>query len=227
MTPLGAGTGNNVMLKGDAHRRVMYCRLKSSEENPEYRQDFVYPNLLAHIRDNRGKLLAAGLTILRGFCVAGRPDQGIKPWGSYEAWSALVRNAVVWAGQQDNEDLPDPGESRLELRRLTQQSFDALPALSDGLERMDPSGQGVTVQRMLAEGKNSEDEVVKAMYAAICTLCPGKDGAPHASPKSIGMKLFHMRDKVVGGRRLERDDDQGHKGYGTLWRVVAGGTRGK
>src|SRR5262249_46382873 len=88
MNTVWAATGNNVMLRDDMPRRVMHCRLISPVENPEDRTDFKYPNLLEHVHRERGKLLAAGLTILRAFCVAGRPDQGLRPWGSYEAWSA-------------------------------------------------------------------------------------------------------------------------------------------
>ena len=34
---------------------------------------------------------------------------GLKPWGSFEGWSSLVRSAVVWAG------LADLGDTRAEL----------------------------------------------------------------------------------------------------------------
>ena len=36
---------------------------------------------------NRGQLLSAALTILRGWIAAGRPTHGLVPWGSYEGWS--------------------------------------------------------------------------------------------------------------------------------------------
>jgi hypothetical protein len=219
-----AATGNNVMLKDDMPRRVMHCRLISSVENPEDRTDFKYPDLLAHVRENRGKLLAAGLTILRGYCAAGRPDMHLKPWGSYEAWSALVRNAVVWAGRTGPcTGFPDPGDSRLELRRVAQQEFDAVPALFAGLERLDPGGAGVSVRRMLAEGKNSGDETVRAMYEALCLLCPGRNGEPHASPVSVGMKLHHLKDRIIGGKALQRIESTNHA-IGIRWKIASAGT---
>ena len=49
------------------------------------------------------------MTILQGYCVAGRPSTGLTPWGSFEGWSALVRQSIVWCG------LPDPGDTRQEL----------------------------------------------------------------------------------------------------------------
>ena len=60
-----------------------------------------HPDLLAWVRRERGRLLVAALTILYAFCRAGRPvPSGLKPWGSFEGWSGLVRAALVWAGMQ-------------------------------------------------------------------------------------------------------------------------------
>ena len=58
-------TGNNVAIAADTARRVCHVRLESPEEHPEKRQDFQHPNLLAWVGDNRSRLLAAALTILR------------------------------------------------------------------------------------------------------------------------------------------------------------------
>ena len=58
-------TGNNVAIAVETARRVCHVRLESLEEHPEKRQDFQHPNLLAWVGDNRSRLLAAALTILR------------------------------------------------------------------------------------------------------------------------------------------------------------------
>jgi hypothetical protein len=88
-------TGNNVTLRGDIMRRIVPCRLEPDVENPEERTDFKYPRLMQHVRAQRPQLVSNVLTVLRAFIAAGRPDQGLKPLGSYEAWSDLVRSAVV------------------------------------------------------------------------------------------------------------------------------------
>ena len=84
-------------------------RLESPEENPEERTGSRHPDLLAWVRQERPRLTVAAMTILRGYCVAGRPDMGLTPWRSFEGWSDLVRQSIVWCG------LPDPGETRQEL----------------------------------------------------------------------------------------------------------------
>ena len=55
------------------------------------------------MRLERGKYIAACLTICRAYIVAGRP--GVLPrLASFEAWSDTVRSALVWLGKADPLD---------------------------------------------------------------------------------------------------------------------------
>jgi hypothetical protein len=101
-------SANNALVAGDTARRTCHVRLESPEERPEERQDFRHPDLLQWVGENRSRLLAAALTILRAYCAGGYPDLELRPWGSFEGWSRLVRSAIVWAGLPDDrlrEDL--------------------------------------------------------------------------------------------------------------------------
>ena len=91
-------TGNNVLLEADTSRRTLHIRLDSPEENPELRSGFQIPHLVAHVKQQRAALVAAGLTILSAYHAAGRPRMNLPAWGSFDAWSALFREAVVWCG---------------------------------------------------------------------------------------------------------------------------------
>lgn len=102
-------TGNNMSLAPDLAERCVHVRLQSDEENPHERTGFKYPYLYETIKERRGQLLSAALTILKAFVVAGKPDQGLSSWGGFETWSRLVRGAVVFAG------LPDSALTRAEL----------------------------------------------------------------------------------------------------------------
>src|SRR5262249_45777283 len=103
-------SGNNLVFGADTPRRTLVCRLESKEENPEEREGFRHANLLAWVKENRARLAVAAVTILRAYHVAGRPKMGLKEWGSFDGWSNLVRNAVVWCG------MDDPGDTRQEVR---------------------------------------------------------------------------------------------------------------
>jgi putative DNA primase/helicase len=91
-------TGNNVVISGDLGRRSLLCSLDAGVERPELREFDYSPTALA--RRERGNFVVAGLTMLRAYITAGRPAMA-SPLGSFEAWSGLVRNTVMWLGEAD------------------------------------------------------------------------------------------------------------------------------
>jgi hypothetical protein len=129
-------TGNNVELRADTSRRCSHCRLQSDLERPELRSDLRYPELRAHVRANRGRLLSAALTIAKGWYTAGCPKHDLKPWGSFEGWSSVVREIVVFAG------LRDPGEAREALQSSADRDAESVGAFIAALEQMDTNRRG-------------------------------------------------------------------------------------
>jgi hypothetical protein len=94
-------TGNNIEPVGDTVRRVLMVRVEVDTERPQERKGFRYDLEGGHVIDRRSELLSAALTILRAYHCAGRPALELPSWGSFTAWSALVRRAIVWAGAAD------------------------------------------------------------------------------------------------------------------------------
>jgi putative DNA primase/helicase len=91
-------TGNNIQLVGDMTRRVVLCSLDPNMERPELRTFDGDP--FATVIKDRGSYVAAALTITRAYVAAGCP--GVLPaLASFEAWSRLVRSALVWLGRDD------------------------------------------------------------------------------------------------------------------------------
>ena len=91
-------TGNNIVLVGDVVRRVLLCSLDSELERPELRQ--FKGNPLETVLADRGRYVAAALTVVRAYLAAGCPD-ALPPLASFEDWSRLVRSALVWLGRAD------------------------------------------------------------------------------------------------------------------------------
>jgi hypothetical protein len=92
-------TGNNILIAGaDLWRRTIIARLDAEIEKPQLRQ-FKY-NPIKSILDDRGKYIAACLTICRAYDVAGCPEM-LPRLASFEAWSDMVRSALVWLGKAD------------------------------------------------------------------------------------------------------------------------------
>ena len=213
-------TGNNVILVGDTARRVVHIRLESPEENPEARAGFHHADLLAWAKQERQKLTAAAVTILAAYCAAGRPDMRLTPWGSFEGWSDLVRQAVVWTG------LPDPGATRTELTIQADREAVALRQLIAGWEEIDAAGIGMTVGGVLQELVEHPTRY-DSLRDAFFELAPSKDGKT-LNPRSIGMKLHHLRRRVVGGKCMDRKDKHDGSAVWAVFGSVAGtnGTRG-
>jgi hypothetical protein len=201
-------TGNNVAIAADTARRVCHIRLESPEEKPELRKDFRHPDLLAWVRENRGRLLAAALTILRAYCAAGRPDLGLPAWGSFEGWSKLVRAAVVWVG------LPDPGETRLLLQEEADVAAEDMAVLLSCWEQLDPERKGLTAAQVInllyEKLPASPPEYHTDMRAAM----EGLLGKPDA--RGLGTKLRSYRHRVFQGRFFER---AGTKQRAVRWAV--------
>jgi hypothetical protein len=89
--------GNNVQVWGDMKRRVWPSRLVPDTEHPEHRTDFRHPDLVGWVREHRGELLGAVLTIWRNWAAKGRPDAEVT-LGSFERWGRAVGGALTAAG---------------------------------------------------------------------------------------------------------------------------------
>jgi hypothetical protein len=120
LIPAWYATGNNVQVAADTLRRIIHIRLDCLNEHPEERSGFKHDNLLDWVDSHRGMLHAAGLTILSAYLKRGRPSSDIKPFGSFEGWSNVVRQAVVWVG------LPDPCMTRARLAESSDSAGDTL-----------------------------------------------------------------------------------------------------
>jgi len=121
---------------------------------------------------------------------------GLRPWGSFEALSDLVRQAVVWAG------LPDPGDTRQELADQADAEATTLRALLAGWQAADPDGAGMTVSeavRLVSEHPKEYQTLRDALFELAAT----KDGRA-INPRAIGVRFHHLRRRVMAGLYLDR-----------------------
>jgi len=196
-------TSNNAAFSSDTARRVLPIRLMTEVEHPEDRRDFRHPDLLAWVSAERPRLACAALTILRAYHAADRPQTDLLPWGSFENWSALIRQCIVWLG------LTDPVAARAELRERADADRDAILSLLTEMEQL--AGADISAAELLERSASHPD-----LRAALDELCPPRPGEDRPSTQRIGALLRSLRDRVVDGRRLE-----GRPGHGRAlrWRV--------
>lgn len=205
-------TGNNLRFGSDLARRVLPIRLAPQIENPEEREDFEHDNLLEWVRCNRARLAVAALTILRAYVVAGGPVQPGGVWGSFEAWSSLVRGALVWAGQ------PDPLATR-ETAKADDQSGAIVRGLIGGLIDVSDDNEGMTA-REIASRLNDPDysdrfAAMREVVAEVATVRGVVDA------RKLGYALRKYRGRISGNYEIS-----GEAGHGGLVRWHAKPIRG-
>ncbi|MCA1366472.1 hypothetical protein I6F15_03505 [Bradyrhizobium sp. BRP14] len=108
--------GNNTTVSEDLTRRTLRASIDRNEAQPEMHEYKRRPHEM--VLADRGKYIAACLTIVRAYILAGRPCK-LRPLASYEQWSRTVREALVWLGEADPVETmhaikkDDPARQRL------------------------------------------------------------------------------------------------------------------
>lgn len=198
-------TANNAQLATDMIRRTAHIRLLTNEERPEERTKFVIADLEAYVREHRPRLVRAALTILRAWHVAGRPRAKLPAWGSFEGWSSVVREAVVWAG------LPDPAITRTQLREVSDSATDSHLELLEGMVVVMPApntklSAGELIVKAKADGGTQLREALE-----------GQLNGRALTAKGVGRLLTRIRGRIVDGRRIQGEKSTHRKQW--VWWV--------
>lgn len=110
-------SGNNVKLRGDMPRRCYWIRLDPETADPAART-FKIADLKGYVREHRGELIAALLTLVRAWysrgCPEVAPTDEVPTMGSYSEWQRVVGGILSVAGlggflsnQKEMKDLTD------------------------------------------------------------------------------------------------------------------------
>lgn len=201
-------TSNNAQLTPDMHGRTLLIRIKNTHESPEKRTGFKYPSIMRHVREHRDEYLQAALTILRAWHVAGRPEYDLTPWGSFEEWGEVIRNAVIFAGGAD------PCIAREGLIDADSETRAAKAVMANW-----PEGRFLSsseIARGLKEGKINTGDITddgRGLADALGELLTSR------KPRGIGYQLGNWRDRVVDGRVLVQEMDKSKGRNIMVWTV--------
>ena len=203
-------SGNNLALGEDTMRRVLIARLESDREDPEDRTDFIHPDLFAWVRAERPRLVAAGLTVLRSYASHGRPDVGVRRWGTFEAWSDLVPSAIVFAGGAD------PMLARPSRETNVNDDMTAHVVILRELHRLAPGGlTAAEIVRTLYPAPRHDEppDGWNDMREALEVWAPTRPGSP-PDHQVLGRRLRGAKGRILNGARIE--GAPGHAGA-TKW----------
>jgi hypothetical protein len=91
-------TGNNLSFGGDLVRRTIWVTINPDVENPHLRTGFRIANLAGWVREHRGEILHALLTLVAAWVAAGRPTPAAGSSDCYSRWITTVRGILGHAG---------------------------------------------------------------------------------------------------------------------------------
>jgi hypothetical protein len=210
-------TGNNISIRGDTGRRVLFARLEPTAERPEDRTNFQHTDLVGYTRENRPRLVAAALTILRAYAVAGRPDVLGATWGSFEGWTALIPAAIRFAGG------PNVLNARLgNTDDVRDSEFATLRTLLGGIAML-AGKETLRARDVLAalwppgRDQHSSPDGYDDLRDAVESITRSKPGRPPSS-RQLADALRGLRGRWIGGQRLF--GEPGAKGV-TKWGIEA------
>jgi hypothetical protein len=191
-------TGNNLEVMGDLGRRTLLCRIDTGEERPDQIEHDFQP--VEEARENRAALVVAGLTILRAYEVAGRPNRMV-PMGSFESWN-MIREALVWLGEVDpcttRERVIADDPRKGDLAELLDLWADAL------------GGKPTTLAEIGEAAGNNQHSKITVLHDALAA----RTYKGIFNTRSVGRHLGKHKDRVIGGRVLRCvDDPSGVKRY--------------
>ncbi|MEZ5784752.1 MAG: PriCT-2 domain-containing protein [Rhizobiaceae bacterium] len=188
-------TGNNLTFEGDMTRRAIRATLDAGVERPELRAFDRDP--LAVVTAKRGDYVAAGLTILRAYDIAGRPEMRA-PLGSFTNWSRRVRDALIRLGEADPCDTMEGmrgADPKLEaLNTVLEQWREVI-----GMDRVSVREiiERATDQRPQLFGRS---EFIHPEFREALLRVAGEGGAFNG--RRLGKWIGGQQNRIVGGLRL-------------------------
>lgn len=196
-------SGNNVGPVKDMSRRCITICLSPQSEEPASR-NFLRPDLIQEVINQRGRYVSAALTIVRAWIVAGRPKTQCKAVAGFGDWSDLCRQPLLWLGTADPASSifraisEDPDRETLgRLLVAWQSAFKKNPVLVRDAAEMAENilGQQPELKEVLVDISRGQGEI---------------------NHKSAGWWLKSHAGCIVDGRRIVA---VGSGGSGTRWYV--------
>jgi putative DNA primase/helicase len=194
--------GNNIQIESDLVRRTIRCELDTKMENPETREFKANP--FKTVLADRGKYVAAALTIVRAYQASSASHRPPPALGGFDDWTRLVRGALIWLGRADPVETQvtlkaeDPGAAMIDS---------VLEAWVAGLKSKMIPDIPLSVKQLLDRNDgNLNCQLGAATYA--------RDEAP--SPVKVGLFLKRHKGRIRHGVTLHGEPNA-HTKQQTWW----------
>jgi flagellar hook-basal body complex protein FliE len=207
-------TGNNLVLGAEMARRGYQIRLDAKVSNPSRRSGFKRNDqeLLDWVAAHRGELVAALLTTIRAWWVAGKPKADVQPFGSFSKWARMVGGILGYAAVKGFlENLDAVQQDSDEESRQWEQFLRALAIVFRGL--------AFTTAEIVEHAVHHRDVLSDAIPDEIANTDEGGNGGT-SFQKKLGKALARKCGTRFGELelRLERCEPDKHTKV-QRWRV--------
>jgi hypothetical protein len=208
-------SGNNFVPRGDLWRRIVTARIDPRAEHAE-RRSFAL-DARAHCRENRQALIAAALTLLRGFIQAGQPRLTPDRLASFELWDDLVRQCVLWLAQENIAALGDPAASiaSAKEREPERQKLAGFLETTAAVMGVAPEGKPWRTGDLIQKAINAPayDEQALALHDVLLEIA----GDRHSiNPRILGRWIERHTDDRCNGLYVTR---AGERCRAALWQI--------
>lgn len=195
-----SGSGNNITPVSDLARRSLVIRIVASADTKTLRsRTFDIPMLRGYVLKHRVELLMAALSIIRAHQQSGHT--GPTPLPTFEQWSRMVRDALLWLGMedpvqtQDEETDDESGHMEMAFKLL-------VPTFAGS------AFTALDIARLAGGIADSDGKISNALSEAGCS-------EPNSS-KVVGYWLRACREKVGAGYQLVQTGEA-HGGVKKWW----------
>jgi hypothetical protein len=192
--PIGAVlslNGNNLSIRGDLIRRSLVASLDPLCERPAERDFEFHP--IHEIEAGRGEYVHAALVIICAYLRSGT-QLDLRPFGSFELWSRMVREPLVWLG------LPDPVEA-IRIQEATDPDREALRAMLESVKTIFGMREFRSSDLIAATRPEIRNDDRQRLFDALAVVCE-RNGA--LNPAALGKWLLRMNGRYEGSIRFER-----------------------
>jgi len=193
-------SGNNLTPVSALARRSLVIRLDANTEHLRERV-FKIENPRRYVMEHRAQLLVDALTIIRAYLTAQDKGQAPVTLPSFESWSQLARNPLIWLGMADPV-VTQLNETDDETKNVGP-IFEKLVANFG--DKTFTAGDMARVVGSLSDEKNELSDALMQMGCA----------EPN-NPIKVGYWLRASKDKIGSGYKLMHD---GHNKFGVRWKL--------
>lgn len=201
-TTLFLATGNKLVLQGDLRTRALLLRIDPRSENPESREFAV--DLREEFMRRRPELVAAGLTLMRAYLLAGERASVFRPWGRFERWSQFCREPLLWLG------LNDPCDSYSLIAEEDPERQEHLQMIAAWKEAF--ASQPKTAAEAIQAAAMDANSTLRDALVAIA-----RDRSGGFSSKKLSGWLRSRDGRIVSGSMFVRRGET--RNHVTLWKI--------